>query len=157
MRQIVARLARVERKLQDLHPRPAGIEHQLQNLRRQEAQILGNERDIRIRLLDGTHQLESGSFDPAPVARGLVDGRDAPIALDAAEMVDAHDVIVASCRADALQPPGKAILLHALPVVDRVAPILPVFAESVGRAAGDAARASGSSELEVFRMCPHVC
>ena len=71
--------------------------------------------------------------------------------------VDADDVEVLSRRAQTAHPPGEAILLHALPVVDRVAPILPVFAESVGRAAGDAARASGSSELEVLRMCPNLC
>ena len=43
VRQIVARVARVKRKLQDLHAGKAGIVQQLHDLRRGIAQVLGDE------------------------------------------------------------------------------------------------------------------
>ena len=48
-------------------------------------------------------------------------------------MVDPDQVIELEARPEALHPPRVAVLPHALPVVDGVAPVLPGGAELVGR------------------------
>src|SRR5947209_13673563 len=45
-----------------------------------------------------------------------------PICLEAAEMIEPHDVHLLHQGAEAGHPPGEAALAHRLPVVQRVAP-----------------------------------
>ena len=71
-------------------------------------------------------------------------------------MVDADDVEVLSRRAQTAHPPGEAILLHALPVVDGVAPVLAVGVEPIGRAARDDTRTARAGQLEVLGVRPDV-
>jgi hypothetical protein len=67
-----------------------------------------------------------------------------------------HDVGHAQVRAQARGPPREAVLAHALPAVERVAPELAGLAEVVGRDAGDRARAKLLVEVEQLGVRPHV-
>ena len=52
-------------------------------------------------------------------------------------MVDADGIVAASVAADAPDPPAEAVRAHPLPVVEGIAPELPVLREVVRRHAGD--------------------
>ena len=145
VRQIITGLTRVKCEFEHLHAGEAGFLDQLLHLGRQEAKVLRDEIGIRAVFADRADELHAGALDPLALAGGVVDGRDGPIALDAAEMVDADNVEVLSRRAQTAHPPGEAILLHALPVVDGVAPVLAVGVEPIGRAARPADGACGSA------------
>ena len=58
--------------------------------------------------------------------------------------------------ANAALPPGEAVGLHGVPVVDGVAPVLAGGRELVGRRAGDAHRIAGGVDLKELRCRPHL-
>ncbi len=89
----------------------------------------------------------------APSARV---GRHLPVGGEAAEVVDAHEVGELEAAAQAVDPPAVAVLRHAVPAVERVAPALAGGAEVVGRHAGDVARPAALVEVEQLLMRPHV-
>ena len=71
-------------------------------------------------------------------------------------MVYPDDVVELLRALDAPYPPAVAVGLHAFPVVDGVAPELPVLAEIVGRHAGDAGGYVLLVEQEALRVGPDV-
>ena len=156
MRQIVARLAGVERELEHLHAGEARILTQGDDLRRHEAEILGNDIQLRKRGFDRVDKALAGALAPAAGAGVLRAVRHRPVALQTAEVVDAHGVIELAGGAQAPDPPAVAVRAHAVPVVERVAPELAVGSEVVGRHAGDLRRAALIVELEVLALRPHV-
>ena len=83
-----------------------------------------------------------------PVARQRVARRRGhrPVGDEAAEVVDAGEVVEVEGAPQALDPPAVAAPLQRRPVVERVAPQLALVGERVGRRAGDGA---GLEELRV--------
>ena len=71
-------------------------------------------------------------------------------------MVDADDVVQLAGAVDAADPPAEAVLPHAVPVVQRVAPQLSVGAEIVWRYAGHGLGDQRLVQLEELRLRPHV-
>src|SRR5437870_7546261 len=94
--------------------------------------------------------------DPAAALGRLVAAGYLPEGREATEVVDAYDVDERERRAHALDPPGEAVPLHALPVVERVTPKLPRLAEVVGRDSRDDRRTTVLAELELSRVRPNV-
>ena len=71
-------------------------------------------------------------------------------------MIDAQHVEQLSCAIDAPYPPSEAIVTHGVPVVQRVAPQLPVGAEVVWRHAGYRLRHELVVQLEELGLGPHI-
>ena len=120
--QIVARLAAVEGELHDLHARvAAGRKHGL-DLRGQVAKILGNDAALAKVFVHGVDKIAVRAFFPVTARRRFVPGGNGVIALEAAEVVDAHHIVNGGGVLHALLPPRKAGGLVNRPVVQRIAP-----------------------------------
>lgn len=71
-------------------------------------------------------------------------------------MVEPYHVEQAAGRAQPLNPPAIAFVCHGVPIVQRIAPELPVRAEIVRRNTRHAERPAIVVELEQRRVFPHV-
>ena len=71
-------------------------------------------------------------------------------------MIQADDIVHVEGGANAALPPGEAVGLHGVPVVDGVAPVLAGGRELVGRRAGDTHRITGGVDLKELRRRPHL-
>ena len=118
--------------------------------------ILGNQAQLREGLLERTDEVFAGAFDPMAVPCSRLAIGHCPVALQAAEVVDTDHVKQARGGADALLPPGVAVLTHPIPVIERISPELAVLREIIGRAAGHTGRRSGLVELEQRRIRPDI-
>ena len=108
------------------------------------------------RPFDGAEQLDAGSLFPMAAAGSLVAVGNGIIFIEAAEVVDAGDVVKAEAIVHAADPPliaGGAVLL---PAVEGIAPQLAVFGEGVRRAACHGDGNVFSVQLEQLRMRPCV-
>jgi hypothetical protein len=71
-------------------------------------------------------------------------------------VIDAQEIEACELRADALEPPAEAAPLHRVPVVERIAPVLTVGVEVVGRHAGNRERLAVRVEREQPALPPHI-
>ena len=71
-------------------------------------------------------------------------------------MVDAHGIKKLQVVEDARPPPREAIGCMRSPVVERIAPELPVLSKVVGRHARDGRGSAVGVELEELRVGSHV-
>ena len=133
MGHIIALLPAIKSKLQNLHPRQAGICQQPAHLRRQNAEILGNKVHMIKPLGQNVHQIHTRPFDPLSAAGGGSAVRNRPITLKPPEMVDAHIIHLVKLMLYPVDPPTVALFFMFLPVVERIAPLLAGSAEIVGR------------------------
>ena len=121
------------------------------------AQVLGDDFQVRQRLLHAPKQRLARGLDPLALAGGGAGGGDGVVVGKADEVVDAQPVEHRPRRVQAAQPPAEAVAAHLLPVVEGVAPALPVGAEVIRRHAG---HAQGSKvlfvQLEKLRLRPGV-
>ena len=97
-----------------------------------------------------------GPLHPPPVDRGLRVPRHLPVRLEAAEVVEPHEVDEREHGAEAVDPPGVAGARERVPAVERVAPELAGGAEVVGRDAGLEGRPAVGGEVEELRVRPDV-
>ena len=156
VRQVVARLPAIERELHDLHAGvAAGGQHGL-DLRGQIAQVLGNDAALAQRFVHGVDEGAVRAFDPFAARCRGVPGGDGVVALEAAEVVDADDVINRGGVLHPALPPGKVLCLVAGPVVERVAPELAVGRKGIRRAAGHLGQVDLPIGLEKLRPGPEV-
>ena len=72
-------------------------------------------------------------------------------------MVDTYSIKEFQHEADALLPPGIAVLFHGVPIVEGVAPKLTVLTEIVGRNARNTCGKVLLIQLKQTLICPHVC
>ena len=79
-----------------------------------------------------------------------------PCGREAAKMIQADRVNVPQHGAHSVDPPEMVPRAQRVPVVDRIAPQLPLCAEVVRRHAGDDLRAVLRIEQEQLRVGPHV-
>jgi hypothetical protein len=156
MRQVVARLAGIKRKLEHFHARKTALLQQAAYFVGQKAQVLGNDLHLRASGFDGVHKIDSGALHPNAVSRGFRIRVHAPVGGEAAKVVDSEAVEQGCRRTHATNPPGIAGLLHVVPVVDRVAPELTVLAEVVRRNASYAARSALFVQLKLLGRAPDV-
>ena len=146
----------VKAKLQDLHAREARVLAHGDDLWRHEAQVLRNDGQLAQMLCHGIEDVSAGTLGPAPKARVRRAKGHGPVGLEATEVVDAQDVVELEACTQALDPPGKAILSHACPVVDGVAPVLTGRGELVGRRSGNARGVARGVNAEELGRGPHL-
>src|SRR6185503_17587819 len=126
------------------------------NLVGDDSQILGDERDLAHLGAQRLEQRIASPRLPFAEARGRRAGRDRPIRLERAEVVDAQQIEALELRADALEPPTETALLHRGPVVERITPELTVGVEVVRRHAGDRQRMAARIDREEIALPPDV-
>ena len=123
---------------------------------RDEAEVFGDQRQGAQGGFESAEELEAGSFDPLAVDRRFFFGGDGPVGLEAAEVVEADDVVELAGAAHAVDPPGEALLGEHIPAIEGVAPALAGGGEVVGRDAGDADGLEVVVEVEELGMDPDV-
>src|SRR5579864_3825289 len=107
-----------EGKLQDGHSWEAKLVTDLLDFCRDNAQILGNDRQLTEFLLQCRKQLSSWTLYPASVHRDALRGRHFPVRFEPMKMVDTDDVVEPEGGPEALHPPLVTRALEQLPVED---------------------------------------
>ena len=146
----------VEGELQDLHARVAGLLQQLVDLRRQKAQVLGDDRPIPDRILQGPEEIHAGSRHPGPVHGRVLLRGDLIVGLEPAEMIDPDRVIEKEGMLHPGLPPGEIFRPVPVPVIDGIAPELAGRREGIRRAARHDRGPALLIQLEEVRMAPGV-
>ena len=155
MGQILA-VSGAESKLQYLHAREPALRQQLIYAGKQLAQVLGHDGHIPQRLLHGAKQLHARAAAPLARLGGLRAVGAGIIGVEAAEMVDAQNIVKIQGIADAPHPPGKAGFFVVGPVVQRVAPKLACVRKCVRRAAGNLFWGAAGIQQKQLRRGPYV-
>ena len=96
----------VERELQHLHPGEVQVLAELADVGRDDAQVLGDERQAAQRLAGGPEEVLAGPGDPLALAGRGGAGRDVPGGGEAAEVVEADEVHVVQQGAQPVDPPA---------------------------------------------------
>src|SRR5215471_14286007 len=156
LRQIDVSAGVAEGKLQDLHSRDLQALSQGMNFRRDHAQVFGDKRQLANPLPQNAEQIVARTFPPAAMDRSGLRRGDFPIALKAAEMIQAQDVTRPQSPRDPLCPPLVTSRAAGFPSVERIAPTLSRGAECVRRDAGNQRRLKALVEREELRVAPHV-
>ena len=144
------------RELHDDHAGQSEGAPRLLDVRGDLAEVLRDDGQVAELLPQFREEGLARPLDPRSVLRRRLAGRHAPVAHEAAEVVEAHDVDLREDAAHAAHPPRVPVAGHALPVVERVAPELAGGAEVVGRHAGHCRGAAVAVELEEVLVGPHV-
>ena len=156
VRQVVVRAAVAEAELQDAHAGHVELLAQRVDFRRDEAEVFRDEGQRPRASSRRAKSCAPGRLDPLAVDGGLFFGGDGPVGFEAAEVVEADDVVEGVGAADAVDPPVEAALVQDIPAIERIAPALAGRAEVVGRHAGDADGREVFVELEEIGMGPDV-
>ena len=123
---------------------------------RDEAEVFGDERDGAEGFDKAREELRARALDPFAMDGGFFFSGDGPVGLEAAEVVEADDVVHGVGAADAIDPPVAIAFEQHVPAVEGVAPALAGLAEVVGGDAGDADGREVFAELEDVGMSPDV-
>src|SRR5262249_6984731 len=103
------------------------------HLGRNDAQVLRHNRQITQRIPYGSKDFHPRSLDPAPVDRCGFSGRDLPIRLEAATLINAPHVEELKDSAKPFDPPAVTRFTKLRPVVDGISPKLPGRTEIIWR------------------------
>ena len=106
------------------------------DLGRNDAQILGNDRQVAQATLNRLEEILTRSFYPSADHCGGFFGRDLPVGIEAAEVVDPDDINLLEGFSQAVLPPGEIIPGHQVPTVQWIAPSLASFTEIIRRYSG---------------------
>ena len=142
-------------ELQHLHAREGAVGQQLAHAGEQFAQVLGNDGQLAQCGFQCIEQLHAGAVLPLAGAGGGAGGRDRPVGVEAAEVVDAQQIVDAQCVAHPLNPPCIAGLFVVRPVVQGIAPQLAVCGKVVRRAARHPGKAAVGVQLK--QLAAHPC
>src|SRR6185312_14576309 len=105
---------------------------------------------------DTFEKFVAGGLDPFTNFGSVVGGGDGPVGFEAAEVVEADDVVEIMGAARAVNPPIEAVVAHFIPFVERVSPALASSGEVVGRDAGDPNRSEVFVQFEEVGASPDV-
>ena len=151
----VVRVA-VEGKFEHLHGGIAAALDQAAHAVVDGAEVLRDEVEPAQRALRRGEQFHPGALPPPAADRRFTARGDLVIAVEPAEMVDAHRIVQRKGAANTVDPPGKPLFLVHFPIVHGVAPELPRRRKIVGRDARHLAAGQVFVELEEMRVRPHV-
>ena len=156
VRQIVALLPGVKGKFQHLHAGIAGVLLQFPHLRGDVTQIFGDEIQSRQSFPDGVDEGHSRPGAPVAILCGFVLGRDGPVAFQPPEMVNPHHIIHGGGSGQPPNPPAVAGFFVDGPVVQGIAPQLPVGGEGVRGTAGNRSGTKAAVQLEQMGIGPNI-
>ena len=145
-----------EGQLQHGHAGQAGVGQQLAQAVGLKPQVLGHQRQLAQRLFQGVEERHARAGRPFALACRGAGGRDSPVGVETAEVVDAHDVGQGQAAFDARDPPGVALFGVLGPAVQRVAPALAIHGEVVGRDAGHVRGPEILAQVEELGIGPGV-
>src|SRR6185312_11191919 len=156
MREIGVAAALCEAELQDPHAWHAEVFAQLVDFRSDEAEVFGDEGQVSEDLFEAIEECLARSFDPMTVHGGRLVSGDGPEGFEAAEVVEADEVVERERTTDARDPPVEAAFFKQAPLVKRVAPALAGCGEVIRRDAGDTGGLTLVVELEDLGVRPDV-
>ena len=135
---IVARA--VEAELQHAHAGQAEGAAQLIDVGRDDAKILGDQRQLRMIGAQRAKQRVARRRFPVPFARGSGERGHRPVGRQSAKVIDPNQIEAPQLLREPRAPESEAIPLRLFPVVERIAPELPVGREIVRRHPGQQRR-----------------
>jgi len=154
--ELVVRIRASETKLQDAHAGKTEAVAEGFDFGGDEAEVFGDDGEFSECLPSSEEHFRTGTENPASGAGvGGIAG-DLPIGLEAAEVIDADEVVETEGMTEAGDPPFVIRLLHQIPAIEGIAPELAGFAEVVGGDAGDDGGMSGLVEVVVLLIAPDV-
>ena len=112
MRKINVAAAFGKAELQDAHAGHAEVFAKLVDLGGDEAEVFGDEGEISEDLFEAVEERLAGRFDPMTVYGGWLVGGDGPEGFEAAEVVEADEVVERERAANARDPPVEARALR---------------------------------------------
>src|SRR5208282_6183909 len=107
------------------------------HLRRDVAQVFGEEGQAAEGFAELVKQIVPWTIDPAAVGGTRIGRRNLPELVEAAKVIEPNVIAVAGRPAQPAHPPFVAPGLHHIPAVKRVAPTLTSLAEKIRGHAGD--------------------
>ena len=143
----------VESELKDFHSGEAGAFHKSAHLIGDNSKVLGDDSAVEVKPVE---DFRADALHPPADFCGRCTIRHGVVAFKRAEVVDADFVEELQLMQQSVMPPHKAVRLLFFPVVQRIAPQLPVGGEVIGRHAGDLFRAHIFVEPEYFGVRPDV-
>ena len=149
-------VAAAEGELQHLHAGEAALSQQLTDAVHDVAEVLRDDGQLAQRPFEGVKQLHPGADLPLAAAGRRAARRDGPVGVEAAEVVDAEQIVDAQRVPHPLDPPSIAGLAVVGPVVQRIAPKLAVGGKVIRRAAGHAGKAAVGVQFEQRAAHPSV-
>lgn len=126
------------------------------HFRAQIAKVLRNDGKRRKPRAHSVNEIHARPFDPMAMGGSCFPKRNAPIAFQPPEMVDAQHVVQARCTCDALHPPAVTIFPHLFPAIKRVSPKLAVRAEGIRRHTGHGNGRVTGVQLKILRSRPNI-
>ena len=151
-----AEIALIKGELEHLHVREAGVADEIAHGLGHEAQIFRDDGALAEVMAHALKEGKARTLLPMAGERGGAAEGNGEILVEAAEMIDAHDVVELKGLPQAGDPPGEIGGLVIIPAVDRVAPDLTVGGEVIGRAAGNFGELAVAVHLEQLRVRPCV-
>jgi hypothetical protein len=140
------------------HPHPGQTEPVAQrgDVRRDQPQILGEERQTAQFSLRDLEEFGARSGHPLARLRRRGTGRHVPRGSENPEVVQAHNVHIMQRRAHTIDAPAVVGSANNSPVIDRIAPELPCGAEIVWRDTRDKAWPVLLDQQEQLRIGQHI-
>src|SRR5260370_37771605 len=129
---------------------------ELTNVRRDESQVLRDERQSAEVSLDRAKELSARTRRPLARLGGWRPGWDVPGGGELTKMIQPNQIQVSQQRLHAVDAPSVAGPANHLPVIHGVAPELPLGAEIVGRDASDKTSPALFVKQKQLRVSPHV-
>src|SRR4051794_25241928 len=126
------------------------------DLRRDEPEIFGDERQSAELLLEHVEQIGLRSIDPASMYGGRLVGGNLPVLLESAEVIEADDVAGVKRPPHAVDPPVVTLRPQFVPAIERVSPTLASGRKGVGRNSGNDFGLEILAELEDVRVRPNI-
>ena len=145
-----------EPELQDAHAGETAAIAQCNNVRRDQAQVFGDDGQLAERVGDGGEQFLARRGYPASLDGRGTTRRNFPVASKTAEVVDAKDVGLFQRAFHAGRPPGEILRGHPLPAIQGIAPALPQRPHRIGRHAGDHGRLEIFIQVIQIGACPAI-
>ena len=136
----------VKAERHNFHPGIARVFHQFPHAVVDNAEILGN--DGRVKKMFEKPHLRS--VCPLAVFRRRFAVFDTVVPVETPEMVEPNDIVNGKAVIYPAAPPGVIVKLHFLPIVNGVAPKLPVGRKSVGRNARNVFRLAVAVKQKQF-------
>src|SRR5262249_14804847 len=145
-------------ELEHFHARETGFAQQCAHLSGNQAKVFGDHWCLPLvqRRRNSVEHSPARTLDPGAVDRRFGASRHFPGSLEAAEMIDAHQIDLLEQPAESRDPPRMPGVGHRLPVVEGVAPQLTGRAEVVGWYASHDPRLTVFVEFEETLVRPDV-